>query len=145
MIVFELYQDVILEHNKNPKNFYRMKNATNYSKGINPLCGDNIEIFCYVKNSKIQNISFYGRGCAISKASASIMINIVNGKEINEVLKFFEIFKKFLTSKSNDLYNVRKAKDLLIFENIKKTPMRIKCAMLSWYALKGALINSKTP
>jgi nitrogen fixation NifU-like protein len=137
MIIDELYQDVILEHNSNPKNFYRMKDANHYSKGYNPFCGDYIEIFCNIQSNKINKISFFGEGCAISKASASIMIGFVEKRTVKEGLGIFLVFHKFLTNKRIDIPN--NVKELSIFSGVKKFPLRIKCATLAWHTFKDAV------
>jgi nitrogen fixation NifU-like protein len=132
----KIYNQIILDHNKYPHNYYKMKNANFYLKGDNPLCGDQLEIFCYIEKNIIQNISFYGHGCAISKASASIMTYIITNKTIADALKIFKLFHKFLIGEGKDMYRLRNLTALLIFEHIKKTPMRLKCAMLPWHTLK---------
>jgi len=137
MIIDELYQDVILEHNSNPINFYRMKNATHYSKGYNPFCGDYIEIFCSIQLNKIDRISFFGEGCAISKASASIMIKLIEKNTIKEALGIFSIFHKFLIHKKNDITSY--TKELAIFRGVKKFPLRIKCATLAWHTFRSSI------
>lgn len=142
MNINNIYQDIILEHNKYPRNYYKMKDANLYLKGDNPLCGDNLEIFCITGKNIIQDISFYGNGCAISKASASIMTYLVKKNTTHNVLKIFKTFHRFLIGKGNDLYKIKKLEPLLVFGNIKKKPSRLKCAMLAWYTLK-ALIEHK--
>ena len=132
----ELYQEIILEHNQKPKNFFKLQNPTHYAKGLNPFCGDQIEIF-YIVNSKllITNISFIGYGCAISKASASIMISLLSNSSVKEALILYNNFHEFLIKKHTKLIS----SDLLVFKNIKKFPIRIKCAMIPWHAFKIAL------
>jgi len=140
MIINELYQDVILEHNSKPINYYRMKDATHYSKGYNPFCGDNIEVFCFVSNNVIEKISFFGEGCAISKASASMMMSLIERQTIKEAMQIFAKFHKFLTGQNNSLdkYN----QDLIIFKGVKNFPLRIKCATLAWHALRSSIKKS---
>jgi nitrogen fixation NifU-like protein len=137
MIIDELYQDVILEHNNNPTNYRRIKNATHYSKGYNPFCGDYIEIFCNIQKKVIEEVSFFGEGCAISKASASIMMNLIEKKTTREALEIFSMFHKFLMNKKSVL-NLH-SKELKIFEGVKKFPLRIKCATLAWHTLRSAI------
>jgi len=145
MNINDLYQDTILEHNRAPRNHYRMKNATNYYKGINPFCGDIIEVFCYIEENKIKNISFWGNGCAISKASASIMMHIVKGYTIKNTIQLLHLFHEFLINpnKNKNLVNLNEkiSKALLIFKGVKRFPSRIKCATLAWHTLKSAIEN----
>jgi len=137
MIIDELYQDVILEHNKEPINYYRMKRATHYSKGYNPFCGDYIEIFCNIESNVIKEISFFGEGCAISKASASIMMSLIEKKNIKEALEIFSIFHKFLVNKKRNVGKYER--NLAIFKGVKKFPLRIKCATLAWHTFRSAV------
>lgn len=139
MVINEIYQNIILDHNNNPRNYHKMKNANIYCNGHNPLCGDKIDIFCFKKNKIIYDISFFGIGCAISKASASIMTCILKKSTINNSLKIFKLFHEFLINKSNNLYKVSYLKDLRAFKYIKTTPVRIKCAMLAWHTFKTML------
>jgi len=134
-----IYQEIIREHNQNPQNYYKMKNANIYLKGSNPLCGDNLEIFCIKKNDIIQEISFHGHGCAISKASASIMTTVIKRCTSGNALKIFKVFHRFMTGSGNEIYKIKHLKDLLVFKSIIKVPTRVKCAMLAWYTLKSVI------
>ena len=139
----ELYQEIILDHGKNPRNLGKFENFNKDAKGHNPLCGDKVHLFLKLDNDKkIQDISFEGEGCAISMASASIMTDLMKGKSENEVK---EIISKFLDMiKEKDDINTDLLKDdektkLMSLGGVKNYPMRVKCATLSWHALSSAL------
>ena len=139
----ELYQEIILDHGKNPRNLGKFENFNKDAKGHNPLCGDKVHLFLKLDdNKKIQDISFEGEGCAISMASASIMTDLMKGKSENEVK---EIISKFLDMiKEKDDINTDLLKDdektkLMSLGGVKNYPMRVKCATLSWHALSSAL------
>ena len=141
----ELYQEIILEHGKNPRNIGKTENFNKDAKGHNPLCGDSVHVFLKLDNkNKVEDISFEGSGCAISMASASIMTDLVKGKEENEVK---EIIKDFLgmikinpNLKSKNLNDDEKTK-LMCLSGVKQYPMRVKCATLSWHTLISAIDN----
>lgn len=135
----DLYQEIILEHNKTPCFYYKMNKATHYFKGHNSFCGDKIEIFLKLSNNIINEISFYGQGCAISTASASIMVNILKGCLVSEALEKFEYFHNFLNNKSIENIKNDKYKELNVFEGVRLYPIRIKCATLAWHTMKTAL------
>jgi len=139
----ELYQEIILDHGKNPRNLGKFENFNKDAKGHNPLCGDKVHLFLKLdEDKKIQDISFEGEGCAISMASASIMTDLMKGKSENEVK---EIISKFLDMiKEKDDINTDLLKDdektkLMSLGGVKNYPMRVKCATLSWHALTSAL------
>ena len=139
----DLYQEIILDHGKNPRNLGKFENFNKDAKGHNPLCGDKVHLFLKLDdNKKIQDISFEGEGCAISMASASIMTDLMKGKSENEVK---EIISKFLDMiKEKDDINTNLIKDdektkLMSLGGVKNYPMRVKCATLSWHALSSAL------
>tara|TARA_Y100000588_G_scaffold220851_1_gene234733 strand:+ start:17 stop:487 length:471 start_codon:yes stop_codon:yes gene_type:complete len=141
----ELYQEIILEHGKNPRNIGKTENFNKDAKGHNPLCGDSVHVYLKLDNkNKVEDISFEGSGCAISMASASIMTDLVKGKEENEVK---EIIKDFLgmikinpNLKSKNLNDDEKTK-LMCLSGVKQYPMRVKCATLSWHTLISAIDN----
>jgi len=141
----ELYQEVILDHNKSPRNFGELDNYTHYAKGHNPLCGDSIELYLDVLDNTIREIKFVGSGCAISKASASIMTTMLKGKTIDESKKLFDDFHTAVTSSSiasNEDLNLGKLK---VFCGVREFPARVKCASLAWHTLLNAIDNvSKT-
>jgi len=143
----ELYQEIILEHGKNPRNLRKSENFNKDAKGHNPLCGDNVHVFLKIdENKKVEDISFEGHGCAISMASASIMTDLVRGKEefeVKEILNdFLEMIKEKDELKTNLLKEDEKTK-LMCLSGVKQYPMRVKCATLSWHTLTSALDNSQ--
>ena len=142
----ELYQEIILDHGKNPRNLRKSENFNKDAKGHNPLCGDHVHVFLKIdENKKVEDISFEGHGCAISMASASIMTDLVRGKEefeVKEILKdFLEMIKEKDELKTNLLKEDEKTK-LMCLSGVKQYPMRVKCATLSWHTLTSALDNT---
>jgi len=131
----ELYQQMILDHNQNPQNFREMENATSKAEGHNPLCGDEITLFLHVENEKITDVSFLGSGCAISKASASIMTTLLKGKSVEMAESLFEKFHTMITTGeiSEDMGK------LTVLAGVNKFPSRVKCAVLSWHTMNNAL------
>ena len=143
----ELYQEIILDHGKNPRNLRKSENFNKDAKGHNPLCGDHVHVFLKIdENKKVEDISFEGHGCAISMASASIMTDLVRGKEefeVKEILNdFLEMIKEKDELKTNLLKEDEKTK-LMCLSGVKQYPMRVKCATLSWHTLTSALDNSQ--
>ncbi len=135
----ELYQQVILDHNKNPKNFGRLENSNRTAEGYNPLCGDLVQLFLQVENEAIKDISFLGSGCAISKASASIMTTELKGKTASQAEGLFKKFQQLLTSDIHSAVDTKDLGKLAIFSGVREFPMRIKCASLSWHTMRSAL------
>lgn len=130
----ELYQDTILEHGQNPRNFGEMKKADFSTELFNPLCGDRYQVYLKVNKGKIKGSSFEGEGCLISKASASMMTEILRDKKIREAVETFQCFKGLVTGEKIECKtNLEK---LVSFSGISKFPVRIKCALLPWYALQ---------
>ena len=140
----ELYQEIILDHNKNPRNFNEIPKATHTAEGSNPLCGDKVKVFINVKDGKIVDISFLGSGCAISKASASLMTSAVKGKGIPRAKELFHKVHQMLTSKIDQPSELEALGDLSILSGIHEFPMRVKCASLPWHAMLSALDEEKT-
>tara|TARA_B100001250_G_scaffold333648_1_gene299348 strand:+ start:221 stop:688 length:468 start_codon:yes stop_codon:yes gene_type:complete len=143
----ELYQEIILDHGKNPRNLRKTENFNKDAKGHNPLCGDKVHIYLKLnENKKIEDISFEGQGCAISMASASIMTDLVRGKEEFEVKEIVSDFLDMIKEKdelnNNILHEDDKTK-LMCLSGVKKYPMRVKCATLSWHTLTTAINNSQ--
>ena len=143
----ELYQELILEHGKNPRNLGKTKNFNKDAKGNNPLCGDNVHIDLKLnENKRVEDISFEGSGCAISMASASIMTDLVKGKEEHEVkeiiVDFLGMIQENPELKSSNLKEDEKTK-LMCLSGVKKYPMRVKCATLSWHTLISAIDNTQ--
>ena len=142
----ELYQEIILEHGKNPRNLGKPNNFNKDAKGNNPLCGDNVHIYLKLNNlRKVEDISFEGSGCAISMASASIMTELMKGKSDNEVREIIEDFLGMIKEnpelKSKILEKDDKTK-LMCLSGVKQYPMRVKCATLSWHTLVSAIDNN---
>ncbi len=133
----ELYQEVILDHNRNPKNFKKLKNATHTSEGYNPFCGDRINIYLQIEDDHIKNITFDGVGCAISKASSSIMTAELKGKSLVEAKKIFQKFQGIVTGKIEADFPDK----LAIFAGIREFPGRVKCAVLAWHTMLEAIEN----
>ena len=138
----ELYQEVILDHNRSPRNFSAMKDADRTAEGVNPLCGDKVKIYVKLENDVIQQISFQGSGCAISKASASMMTAALKGKTIAQVKAMFEKFHQVVTTGEHDAHELGK---LAAFAGVHDYPSRVKCAILPWHAIVAALEGKKEP
>ncbi len=135
-----LYQDVILEHNRSPRNFHRMDDADRHAEGRNPLCGDQLTVWLKLNGDRVSDVSFEGSGCAISKASASLMTAAVKGKTRSEIDRLFQRFHDVVTGNSSpETESRRELGKLAVFSGISAFPVRVKCATLSWHALKAAL------
>ncbi|MBM2846446.1 MAG: NifU-like protein [Bacteroidetes bacterium] len=135
----ELYQEVILDHNKSPRNFRKMEDATRAVDGYNPLCGDHYKIFVKVEGDVIQDISFDGAGCAISKASASVMSSVLKGKTKEEAERLFQQFHKLVTGDIEAEKNLEALGKLAAFAGVSEFPVRVKCASLAWHTMHAAL------
>ena len=142
----ELYQEIILDHGKNPRNLRRTENFNKDAKGHNPLCGDNVHVFLRLnENKKVEDIAFEGSGCAISMASASIMTDMIRGKEEKEVKEIVNDFLGLIKEKDlleNKILEEDEKTKLMCLSGVKQYPMRVKCATLSWHTLTSALDNS---
>ena len=143
----DLYQDIILEHGKSPRNFGKCEKYTHEAKGHNPLCGDKVEIFLKLNNEKkVENLTFEGSGCAISMASTSIMTELVKGKPLETAKKIIEAFLNMVKNtreiKSEDLNEDQKTK-IMSLSGVKQYPMRVKCATLAWHTLTSAMEGKK--
>ena len=134
----ELYQQVILDHNKNPRNFHEMADATVSVDGYNPLCGDHYHIWVKLDGETIRDVSFTGSGCAISKASASVMSSTIKGKSKAEAEELFETFHRLVTGDASGLSAAELGR-LAAFSGVSEFPARVKCASLAWHTLKNAL------
>ena len=143
----ELYQEIILDHGKNPRNLRKTDNFNKDAKGYNPLCGDKVHVYLKLnENKKVEDISFEGEGCAISMASASIMTDLVKGKEENEVKEIVSDFLKMIKEKDEIKTNLLKDDEktkLMCLSGVKQYPMRVKCATLSWHTLTSAIDRSQ--
>jgi nitrogen fixation NifU-like protein len=134
----DLYQEVILEHSKAPRNFHDLADANHKAEGFNPLCGDQFTVYLHMEGDSIRDISFQGAGCAISKASASMMTQIVKGKSRAEAEKLFERFHKLVTGAEPPKSGEDLGK-LAVFSGVSEYPARVKCATLAWHTLQAAL------
>ncbi len=135
----ELYQQVILDHNKSPRNFKKLENANFDAEGYNPLCGDKIHIYMQVENGIVNDISFVGSGCAISKASASLMSTIIKGKSKDEAESIFAKFHDLVTGKLTGDEEIEELGKLAVFAGVRDFPARVKCASLAWHTMLNAL------
>ena len=133
----ELYQEVILDHNRKPRNFHKMEPADRHAEGFNPLCGDQINLYLRLKGDVIADVSFEGSGCAISKASASMMTDSVKGKTIAEAEQLFHVMHRMLTEEGE--VDSKRLGKLVAFEGVRQFPIRVKCASLAWHTLNAAL------
>ena len=143
----ELYQEIILEHGKNPRNLGKTENFNKDAKGNNPLCGDNVHVYLKLNDQrKVEDISFEGSGCAISMASASIMTDLIKGKSDNEAKEIIEDFLGMIKENPELKNNILKDDDktkLMCLSGVKQYPMRVKCATLSWHTLVSAFVDKK--
>jgi nitrogen fixation protein NifU and related proteins len=137
-MVSELYQELILDHSKRPRNFHQMEGATSQVEGYNPLCGDRLKLFVKLDGDTIKDVSFIGAGCAISTASASLMTESIKGKSRQEAAQLMERFHDLLTT-DKPAANLGK---LAVFSGVREFPVRVKCATLAWHTLKSALTGA---
>ena len=135
----DLYQDVILDHNKNPRNFRAIEDANKKADGNNPLCGDKIKVYAKVEGDVVTDVAFTGSGCAISKASASIMTKTLKGKPVAEAEQLFDEFHRMVTGKLDVETEDNILGNLRIFAGVLEFPARVKCASLSWHTINAAL------
>ncbi len=138
----ELYQEVILDHNKAPRNFRALPDADRTAVGHNPLCGDQLTVYLKIADGKISDLAFQGKGCAISKASASLMTEALKGKSVDEAESLFGKFHDLLTGPPDVKAEERITKGLgklAVFSGVREFPVRVKCATLCWHTLKSAL------
>ncbi|MEX2181399.1 MAG: SUF system NifU family Fe-S cluster assembly protein [Gemmatimonadaceae bacterium] len=138
-----LYQEVILDHNRRPRNYHPMPGATCSAEGKNPNCGDALTVWLKVDDDTIEDISFQGVGCAISKASASLMTMAVKGKSRGEAVRVFDKVHRLVTGEDPALATDKELGALRALSGVSKFPMRVKCASLSWHAMKAALDGTK--
>ncbi|HCH10960.1 MAG TPA: SUF system NifU family Fe-S cluster assembly protein [Dehalococcoidia bacterium] len=141
----DLYQEIVMDHNRRPRNFKKLENAQRTAEGFNPLCGDQISLYLNVDDDGvIEDIGFEGAGCAISKATASMMTEAIKGKNVDKAEEIFEAFRHMLTRKPEEDYDYELLGDLEILQGVSQFPTRIKCATLSWHTLNSAL-DGKQP
>ena len=135
----ELYQQVILDHNKKPRNFHKLENANRTADGYNPLCGDQLKVYLHVEDDQVKEVTFEGSGCAISKASASMMTQAVKGKTKQEAETLFNEFHRMATGDLDEENEPNHLGKLKIFAGVRDFPARVKCATLSWHTMHAAL------
>jgi len=139
----ELYQQVILDHNKKPRNFHKLDTANHSAEGYNPLCGDQLTVYVQLDEDSVKDISFEGSGCAISKAAASMMTQAVKGKTKQETEELFEEFHRMVTGELDEERDPNQLGRLKIFAGVREFPVRVKCATLSWHTMHAALNNQE--
>lgn len=141
----DLYQEVIVDHSKSPRNFHPLAEASHHAEGFNPLCGDRLTLYLKVQNGIIENASFVGAGCAISTSSASLMTEQLKGKTIAEAETIFQDFHRFLTQESGTGVEEARLGKLAILGGVREYPSRVKCATLAWHTLHAALQGQAAP
>jgi nitrogen fixation protein NifU and related proteins len=140
----ELYQQVILDHNKKPRNFRKIETANRSAEGFNPLCGDQLTVYMQLEDDVVKDISFEGSGCAISKASASMMTQSLKGKSKREAETLFDEFHRMVTGELDEETEPHHLGRLTIFSGVREFPARVKCASLSWHTMRAALNDQGT-
>jgi nitrogen fixation protein NifU and related proteins len=141
----DLYQEQILEHSKAPRNFRALPEASSHAEGYNPLCGDHFTVFLELEGDAIRDITFQGSGCAISKASASMMTQMLKGKTKAEAEELFHRFQEMVTNQEAPNGSGEKLGKLAVFAGVRDYPVRVKCATLAWHTLHAALEGSQQP
>ena len=135
----DLYQEVVMDHNRRPRNFRPLEDADRKAEGFNPFCGDQITLYLKTKDGRIEDVGFQGVGCAISKASASMMTEAIKGKTLQEAQRLFEAFRQMVTRGVEGEYDSELLGDLELLAGVTAYPVRIKCAILPWHTLEAAL------
>jgi nitrogen fixation NifU-like protein len=141
----ELYQQVILDHNRKPRNFRKLPQATQHAEGVNPLCGDAMRVEVHVEDGVIRDIAFQGSGCAISKASASMMTSHLKDKTVAEAREAFGSFHAMVTGAGTPAGASAGLGRLTVFAGVREFPSRVKCATLPWHTLRAALVGQAEP
>ena len=141
----DLYQEVILDHNKRPRNLGPLPDATQSAKGHNPLCGDKLTLSLKIRDGRIEKVAFEGSGCAISKASASLMTDAVKGQTIDAAVHLFDLFHQMVTTPIDQPIDEDAVGKLAVLGGVREYPARVKCASLAWHTLKAALTNTAEP
>lgn len=139
----ELYQEVILDHNKKPRNYRVLTGPVRHVEGKNPLCGDQLTVYLKLENDVIADISFEGKGCAISKASASMMTESLKGKTVAQAEKLFKEFHDLVTGPPDEEPDVSRLGKLAVFAGVREFPVRVKCATLAWHTFHAALAGNE--
>ena len=135
----DLYQQVILDHNKQPCNFHEVEGSNRKAEGYNPLCGDRLTLYAKIEDGVVRDVGFVGSGCAISKASASMMTEAIKGKTVAEVEKIFKAFHALVTEEGQEGRDEAGLGKLVVFSGVREFPVRVKCATLAWHTLRAAL------
>jgi len=138
----DLYQEVILDHNRRPRNWGPLTDATRVAKGHNPLCGDRLTLYVKVEGGTLTGISFEGSGCAISKASASLMTDAVKGQSLTDALSLFDRVHDMLTTPIAQPVNTDEVGKMAVLSGVREFPARVKCASLAWHTLKSAILDT---
>jgi nitrogen fixation NifU-like protein len=138
----ELYQEVILDHNQRPRNFRPLEGPVRRAEGFNPMCGDRLTLFLDVGDGRVRDVAFVGSGCAISKASASMMTEAVKGKSPEEAEALFQVFHGLLTGDATIGADDPRLGKLVVFAGVRDFPVRVKCATLAWHTLRAALADN---
>lgn len=141
----DLYQEVIVDHSKSPRNFHELPEASHQAEGFNPLCGDRLTLYLKIHDNRIEDVSFVGAGCAISTSSASLMTEQLKGKTIAEADTIFRDFHHYLTQESGTGVEASRLGKLSILGGVRDYPSRVKCATLAWHTLHAALQNQADP
>ena len=141
----DLYQEVILDHNRRPRNFGQLPDATRTAKGYNPLCGDRLTLYLKLDGDRIDGVAFEGSGCAISKASASLMTDAIKGQSTALAAALFERFHQMITTPIDQPVDEDAVGKLAVLAGVREFPARVKCASLAWHTLKAALDNADDP
>lgn len=144
-LLSELYQEVILDHNRRPRNFGSLPDADGVAEGYNPLCGDRVKVFLKQNDGRIEAVTFEGTGCAISTASASLMTEVLRGKTLAQAKDLFRKFHDMVTGQLVEEADDEDLERLVVFHRLHEYPVRVKCATLVWHALLSALEASKEP
>jgi nitrogen fixation protein NifU and related proteins len=139
----ELYQAVILDHNKKPRNFHKLEGANHTAEGFNPLCGDQLTVYVQLEDDTVKDVSFEGAGCAIFKASASMMTQAVKGKSKQDTEALFKEFHRLVTGELDEDTEPNQLGKLKIFAGVREFPVRVKCATLAWHTMHAALNNQE--
>ncbi len=141
----ELYQQVILDHHKKPRNFRALPEPCRNVEGYNPLCGDKVRVYVKLDNDIVREVSFQGSGCAISTASASLMTDSLKGKSLAEAEALFREFHDLITGKSDQAHAEERFGKLAVFAGVREFPVRVKCASLPWHTFRAALAGAEKP
>ena len=141
----DLYQELIVDHNKNPRNYGVLADANRRAEGYNPLCGDKVTVYLHVDGDRITDVSFEGAGCAISTASASLMTQAVKGKTVAEAEQLFEAFHAMVTGQDTSEETADRLGKLAVLAGVREYPSRVKCATLAWHTLHNAAHGEAVP